>query len=262
MVCALYCALFWIQGKTRRTATRRSPRLYCALFWIQGKTKALETHRIFDCTVPYFGFKAKQRMGVNPSQAIVLCLILDSRQNKKDCHPKKPAIVLCLILDSRQNESVRNTPNFRLYCALFWIQGKTKDGRQSIPGNCTVPYFGFKAKLLVRRGRRFLHCTVPYFGFKAKRNKNGSLSRPDCTVPYFGFKAKHAASALLGGCNCTVPYFGFKAKPGQVGHIGGGDCTVPYFGFKAKQMRLRSDGAGDCSAFGRAIPDGFLSVFL
>ena len=61
---------------------------------------------------------------------------------------------------------------------------------------------------------------------------------------------------------CTVPYFGFKAKPGQVGHIGGGDCTVPYFGFKAKQMRLRSDGAGDCSAFGRAIPDGFLSVFL
>ena len=39
-------------------------------------------------------------------------------------------------------------------------------------------------------------------------------------------------------------------------------CTVPYFGFKAKQMRLRSDGAGDCSAFGRAIPDGFLSVFL
>ena len=62
--------------------------------------------------------------------------------------------------------------------------------------------------------------------------------------------------------HCTVPYFGFKAKHTIVGRRDYSDCTVPYFGFKAKQMRLRSDGAGDCSAFGRAIPDGFLSVFL
>ena len=63
-------------------------------------------------------------------------------------------------------------------------------------------------------------------------------------------------------CNCTVPYFGFKAKRVSSSLVRVSYCTVPYFGFKAKQMRLRSDGAGDCSAFGRAIPDGFLSVFL
>ena len=64
------------------------------------------------------------------------------------------------------------------------------------------------------------------------------------------------------GSYCTVPYFGFKAKQSNFYTVNHQDCTVPYFGFKAKQMRLRSDGAGDCSAFGHAIPDGFLSVFL
>uniref|UniRef100_UPI004027F0CF hypothetical protein n=1 Tax=Akkermansia muciniphila TaxID=239935 RepID=UPI004027F0CF len=56
--------------------------------------------------------------------------------------------------------------------------------------------------------------------------------------------------------------FWIQGKTGTATCAGRNDCTVPYFGFKAKQMRLRSDGAGDCSAFGRAIPDGFLSVFL
>ena len=58
---------------------------------------------------------------------------------------------------------------FSLYCALFWIQGKTiildrKDG-----ANCTVPYFGFKAKHALFFPDCFRYCTVPYFGFKAKR---------------------------------------------------------------------------------------------
>ena len=35
----LYCALFWIQGKTCTRAHVTSTQLYCALFWIQGKTQ-------------------------------------------------------------------------------------------------------------------------------------------------------------------------------------------------------------------------------
>ena len=35
-------------------------------------------------------------------------------------------------------------------------------------GNCTVPYFGFKAKQTHQRAKALNHCTVPYFGFKAK----------------------------------------------------------------------------------------------
>ena len=34
----LYCALFWIQGKTVTSLLRQTTALYCALFWIQGKT--------------------------------------------------------------------------------------------------------------------------------------------------------------------------------------------------------------------------------
>ena len=34
----LYCALFWIQGKTVGAEEARAAGLYCALFWIQGKT--------------------------------------------------------------------------------------------------------------------------------------------------------------------------------------------------------------------------------
>mgnify|MGYP000873832816 CR=1 FL=1 len=34
------------------------------------------------CTVPYFGFKAKRVGFITLTKTIVLCLILDSRQNK------------------------------------------------------------------------------------------------------------------------------------------------------------------------------------
>ena len=77
----LYCALFWIQGKTSALLKAQQAELYCALFWIQGKTRAF--------------FIIKPR---------------------------------------------------RLYCALFWIQGKTGLQYKRPPVNCTVPYFGFKAK--------------------------------------------------------------------------------------------------------------------
>ena len=35
-----------------------------------------------------------------------------------------------------------------------------------------------------------LYCTVPYFGFKAKLEPIEAGAAIDCTVPYFGFKAK------------------------------------------------------------------------
>ena len=78
---------------------------------------------------------------------IVLCLILDSRQNSQGYVPVAWLIVLCLILDSRQNPADINTFLQTLYCALFWIQGKTSRNHDITINDCTVPYFGFKAKL-------------------------------------------------------------------------------------------------------------------
>ena len=111
------------------------------------------------------------RIRITPIR-IVLCLILDSRQNLSfGCVPR-PTIVLCLILDSRQNLTRFLPSTIELYCALFWIQGKTG-------------------------------------GFAERHN-------PDCTVPYFGFKAKRTSLLISTPQNCTVPYFGFKAKPDPV----------------------------------------------
>ena len=77
----LYCALFWIQGKTNGNNGSFTLTLYCALFWIQGKTLPSNTWTTTYCTVPYFGFKAKQVHASYRLAGIVLCLILDSRQN-------------------------------------------------------------------------------------------------------------------------------------------------------------------------------------
>ena len=80
-------------------------------------------------------------------------------------------IVLCLILDSRQNYRATTSFFLKLYCALFWIQGKTGTCRfYSLP-DCTVPYFGFKAKLCFAAMLAVMNCTVPYFGFKAKQRQ-------------------------------------------------------------------------------------------
>ena len=66
-VATLYCALFWIQGKTIVLDRREGAILYCALFWIQGKTKRGKASVELYCTVPYFGFKAKQCSGACPA---------------------------------------------------------------------------------------------------------------------------------------------------------------------------------------------------
>ena len=88
-------------------------------------------------------------------KAIVLCLILDSRQNGEHYFTRFPAIVLCLILDSRQNPP-------------FYIPKPHSD--------CTVPYFGFKAKHDLKALAGYRYCTVPYFGFKAKLTITGGRS--------------------------------------------------------------------------------------
>ena len=82
-----------------------------------------------------------------------------------------------------------------LYCALFWIQGKTTTGMSPLHGYCTVPYFGFKAKLANFTVIGGAYCTVPYFGFKAKQSHDSGACELYCTVPYFGFKAKHCPIA-------------------------------------------------------------------
>ena len=101
----------------------------------------------------------------------------------------------------------------RLYCALFWIQGKTTAHVLHVLHDCTVPYFGFKAKRPYTDFRAGADCTVPYFGFKAKLEIEWRCKPLYCTVPYFGFKAKLPEDEMVHFCHCTVPYFGFKAKP-------------------------------------------------
>ena len=69
--------------------------------------------------------RQNERRDVLRNKFIVLCLILDSRQNNTDGLVLDHTIVLCLILDSRQNIGVQVILASKLYCALFWIQGKT-----------------------------------------------------------------------------------------------------------------------------------------
>ena len=58
--------------------------MYCTVpyFGFKAKLARICSCCMVDCTVPYFGFKAKLFRGCPPWMIIVLCLILDSRQNK------------------------------------------------------------------------------------------------------------------------------------------------------------------------------------
>ena len=103
---------------------------------------------------------------------IVLCLILDSRQNEDEPRVTANLIVLCLILDSRQNNALES-PGYPVIVLCLIL-----DSRQNwfgleppLPINCTVPYFGFKAKLPVSSvdsGRR-LYCAL--FWIQGKTEK-------------------------------------------------------------------------------------------
>ena len=60
-----------------------NPRIYCTVPYFGFKAKQDKTAKrgSMYCTVPYFGFKAKQSNQQQTTERIVLCLILDSRQN-------------------------------------------------------------------------------------------------------------------------------------------------------------------------------------
>ena len=102
-------------------------KLYCALFWIQGKTEPERMICFSYCTVPYFGFKAKRGGSSDAACVIVLCLILDSRQNGPPEQGNAVLIVLCLILDSRQNFNSFHFMNFSIVLCLIL------DSRQNKP---------------------------------------------------------------------------------------------------------------------------------
>ena len=60
---------------------------------------------------------------------IVLCLILDSRQNVKTTTVFLPVIVLCLILDSRQNLVVENQNGIYIVLCLILDSRQNKNSR-------------------------------------------------------------------------------------------------------------------------------------
>ena len=121
---------------------------------------------------------------------IVLCLILDSRQNRPSFGVKVDLIVLCLILDSRQNQMRRMLLEIQLYCALFWIQGKTS--------NC---FLFCMTKL---------YCAL--FWIQGKTIGKVIINAFPLYCALFWIQGKTKAIEMYKAGNCTVPYFGFKAK--------------------------------------------------
>ena len=95
----------------------------------------------FDCTVPYFGFKAKLHEPIR-------CWV--------------PTIVLCLILDSRQNRIDLEFIDRKLYCALFWIQGKTieEDISEKNILYCALFWIQGKTKVYNARLDNALYCAL------------------------------------------------------------------------------------------------------
>ena len=162
-------------------------------FGFKAKRQSISLAKVYDCTVPYFGFKAKPLLHIPPSSIhctvpyfgfkakpfapdrlcpdIVLCLILDSRQNKHQKYDNAAYIVLCLILDSRQNIRPHLYQPQRIVLCLILDSRQNDNHMDRYGSDCTVPYFGFKAKRADLQTLIDANCTVPYFGFKAKRSR-------------------------------------------------------------------------------------------
>ena len=79
-----YCTVPYFGFKAKRGPQVRASTAYCTVpyFGFKAKLVSVKVYELIDCTVPYFGFKAKLFRGCPPWMIIVLCLILDSRQNK------------------------------------------------------------------------------------------------------------------------------------------------------------------------------------
>ncbi len=110
-----------------------------------------------------------------PNVEIVPCLCLDSRQNNIEAYLSDIALYHACVWIQGKTASARSgeaTPLYHacvwiqgktmqdltdmrnaLYHACVWIQGKTPATLRLTLTNCTMPVFGFKAKL-----RRILAC--------------------------------------------------------------------------------------------------------
>ena len=101
-----YCTVPYFGFKAKPRISERAACKNCTVpyFGFKAKLETVSMIPRYHCTVPYFGFKAKLFRGCPPWMIIVLCLILDSRQNQYALRYCPQRIVLCLILDSRQNK--------------------------------------------------------------------------------------------------------------------------------------------------------------
>ena len=79
----LYCALFWIQGKTSSLSTLRSFLLYCALFWIQGKT--VDDQGAYACSLycALFWIQGKTTGTAQTTVLLLYCALLISVTSRK-----------------------------------------------------------------------------------------------------------------------------------------------------------------------------------
>ena len=72
-------------------------------------------------------------------------------------------------------------PSYLLYHACVWIQGKTREGRDGKHSHCTMPVFGFKAKLC--RLGRLLKNIVPCLCLDSRQNSKAAVSAAPSIVP-------------------------------------------------------------------------------
>jgi hypothetical protein len=79
-----YCTVPYFGFKAKPRISERAACKNCTVpyFGFKAKLETVSMIPRYHCTVPYFGFKAKLFRGCPPWMIIVLCLILDSRQNK------------------------------------------------------------------------------------------------------------------------------------------------------------------------------------
>ena len=78
------CTVPYFGFKAKPRISERAACKNCTVpyFGFKAKLETVSMIPRYHCTVPYFGFKAKLFRGCPPWMIIVLCLILDSRQNK------------------------------------------------------------------------------------------------------------------------------------------------------------------------------------
>ena len=83
---SIYCTVPYFGFKAKPECDFMDVEIDCTVPYFGFKAKPVSNAPVHrrHCTVPYFGFKAKQPSQWDEFILIVLCLILDSRQNTSD----------------------------------------------------------------------------------------------------------------------------------------------------------------------------------